>query len=54
MFERAFQKDRELKSEADGRFQIGEPDWGSAWGVSKVSYADLEQQLDVGSGESRG
>ncbi|QSQ23152.1 cytidine deaminase [Pyxidicoccus parkwayensis] len=54
MFERAFQKDRELKSEADGRFQMGEPDWGSAWGVSKVSYADLEQQLDVESGESRG
>ncbi|MBZ4415042.1 anti-phage dCTP deaminase [Myxococcus sp. RHSTA-1-4] len=44
LYWRAFLKDRELKS-SDGRMQIGEPEWGTAWDISKLSYADLETKL---------
>lgn len=45
MYERAFFKDRELKDSNTGAFQIGEPDWGSAWDMLKVSYPQLEVEL---------
>lgn len=45
LYWRAFLKDRELKSEVDGSMQIGAPDWGTAWDISQVSYAELEKKL---------
>ncbi|MBZ4335924.1 anti-phage dCTP deaminase [Corallococcus sp. AS-1-12] len=44
LYQRAFLKDRELKRQ-DGGFEMGEPDWGTAWDVSRFSYADLEVKL---------
>jgi deoxycytidylate deaminase len=44
MYARAFEKDRDLKAE-DGTQNFGEPDWGDAWELSKVSYVQLEVEL---------
>jgi deoxycytidylate deaminase len=45
MYARAFLKDRELKNERTGMMEFGEPDWESAWDISKGSYAELEAVL---------
>lgn len=45
MYARAFLKDRELKSAVDGTVRFGEPDWETAWDVSKGSYVELEAKL---------
>ncbi|RKI34168.1 hypothetical protein D7Y27_33715 [Corallococcus sp. AB004] len=45
LYWRAFLKDRELKSKDDGSFSMGEPDWGTVWDISKLSYAELEAKL---------
>ena len=42
LYRRAFMKDRDLKSDLTGIRQIGEPDWGSPWETTKLSYPDLE------------
>ncbi|WP_426747912.1 anti-phage dCTP deaminase [Myxococcus faecalis] len=44
LYARTFIKDRDLKS-SNGQMSIGEPDWGTAWDVSKLSYIDLEAKL---------
>lgn len=45
MYGRAFLKDRPLKSEVDGTLQIQDPDWGTAWDISKGSYVEQELLL---------
>ena len=45
MYERAFLKDRSLKNEETGEYVVGDPDWGSAWDLVKISYPQLEVQL---------
>ncbi|MBM7117817.1 anti-phage dCTP deaminase [Archangium primigenium] len=45
LYWRAFLKDREFKSKDDGAMSIGEPDWGSAWDISKLSHAEMEAKL---------
>jgi len=45
MYERAFLKDRSLKNPDTGDHIIGDPDWGSAWDLVKISYPQLELQL---------
>ncbi len=45
MYERAFLKDRPLKDDVTGSYNIGDPDWGSAWDLVKVSYPQLEVHL---------
>ena len=42
LYRRAFMKDRDLKNESTGMKNIGEPNWGSAWETTKLSYPDLE------------
>jgi deoxycytidylate deaminase len=45
MYARAFTKDRELKDGATGELRISDPDWGSPWNLSRISYVQLEAQL---------
>ncbi|WNZ64012.1 anti-phage dCTP deaminase [Myxococcus sp. MxC21-1] len=45
LYMRAFLKDRDLKLDADGKMQMGTPDWGTAWDISKVSHVELELLL---------
>jgi deoxycytidylate deaminase len=45
MYERAFIKDRPLKNAETGDYEVGDPDWGSAWDLVKISYPQLEVQL---------
>jgi deoxycytidylate deaminase len=54
MYARAFFKDRELKNELTGDREFGEPDWGTAWDISKGSYVDLEATLLPREGEGHG
>ncbi|MBF0460942.1 MAG: cytidine deaminase [Magnetococcales bacterium] len=42
LYRRAFMKDRDLKDDATGTKRIGEPDWGSPWETTKLSYPELE------------
>ncbi|MEO5331141.1 MAG: deaminase [Magnetococcus sp. YQC-5] len=42
LYRRAFMKDRDLKDDSTGNRQIGEPDWGSPWDTTRLSFADLE------------
>jgi deoxycytidylate deaminase len=45
MYEKAFIKNRPLKNKKTGDCEIGDPDWGSAWDILKISYPDLEVML---------
>jgi hypothetical protein len=45
MYQRAFQKDRELKDRSSGTLHIQEPDWGTPYELSRKSYAELEAAL---------
>lgn len=45
MYRRAFLKDRELKDPITGIFDIGQPDWGTAWHLRAASYSELEAKL---------
>lgn len=45
MYRRAFVKDRELKDPVLGHFQMGQPDWGTAWHLRAASYSELEAKL---------
>jgi deoxycytidylate deaminase len=45
MYRRAFEKDRELKDTVTGQLRIRDPDWGTAYDVSRKSYAELETAL---------
>ena len=45
MYRRAFLKDRELKIKDTGAFNIGAPDWGTAWHLRAKGYADIEAKL---------
>lgn len=45
MYQRAFQKDRELKNKRTGKLSIQAPDWGTPYDLSKTSYAELEASL---------
>jgi hypothetical protein len=45
MYRRAFLKDRELKDSVTGVFELGLPDWGSAWFLRAASYSELEAKL---------
>lgn len=45
MYRRAFQKDRRLKDGISGDLQIGLPEWGSPYDISKSSYAEFEVAL---------
>ncbi len=50
-YERAFLKNRALKDAVSGNHIIGDPDWGSAWDLVKVSYPQLEVELTRKVGE---
>lgn len=45
MYARAFLKDRDLKDDATGVMQIGEPEWGSSFDLTRVGYAEMEALL---------
>ncbi len=45
MYRRAFQKNRDLKNSVTGDMHIGQPEWGSPYDISRVSYAELEVSL---------
>ena len=45
MYRRAFLKDRDLKDPVHGHFQMGDPDWGTAWHLRATAYSDLEAKL---------
>jgi deoxycytidylate deaminase len=46
LYARAFLKDRDLKDDKTGKFRIGEPHWGSPWDLARVSYTQLEAELN--------
>lgn len=52
MYPRAFLKDRELKNDATGVMQHAQPDWGSTFELTRVSYADMEALLAKNGGDS--
>jgi deoxycytidylate deaminase len=43
LYRRAFLKDRELKDKDTGLYQIGQPEWGNPWYLSRISYLDIEE-----------
>lgn len=45
LYRRAFLKDRELKNELTGVFEISAPEWGTPWHLSGTSYVQLEVEL---------
>jgi deoxycytidylate deaminase len=45
LYRRAFFKDRSLKDSNTGIFQIGPPEWGTAWDIHRASYVELEAAL---------
>jgi tRNA(Arg) A34 adenosine deaminase TadA len=45
LYSRAFTKDRPLKNNQTGQFEIGSPVWGNKWGIPRISYVQLEAQL---------
>ena len=45
LYRRAFLKDRDLKSNANGALKIGQPEWGTPWHLRRVSYVTLESEL---------
>lgn len=45
LYERAFLKERELKDKNTGTIHIQNPQWGTAWHLSRASYPDLEAEL---------
>lgn len=45
LYRRAFLKDRELKNEFTGDFEIATPEWGTPWHLSGTSYVQLEAEL---------
>lgn len=45
MYRRAFRKDRALKDDVTGVFQMGNPDWGVPWHLRSASYVELEAAL---------
>ncbi|WP_232293122.1 anti-phage dCTP deaminase [Stigmatella aurantiaca] len=54
MYARAFLKDRDLKDSATGEMMMGEPEWETAWNISKGSHAELEAKLLQNAEVSRG
>lgn len=45
LYSRAFLKDRELKDPITGDLRIGDPDWGTPWDMTRLSYVQLEAEL---------
>jgi deoxycytidylate deaminase len=45
LYKRAFLKERELKDKNTGIINIQNPQWGTPWQLSKVSYPELEAEL---------
>lgn len=45
LYERAFQKDRDLKNKQTGLAQLGLPRWGEPWHLGMTSYVELEAEL---------
>lgn len=45
LYERAFQKDVDLKDDVTGDMRIGDAPWGDPWVARKISYAQLEAEL---------
>lgn len=45
LYERAFLKERELKDKNTGIIRMQEPQWGTPWYLSRVSYPELEAEL---------
>lgn len=55
MYARAFLKDRDLKNDVTGvLLPNSEPDWGTAWDISKGSYVELEAKLSERTEASNG
>lgn len=55
MYARAFLKDRDLKDNTTGEMLLNsEPDWGTAWDISKGSYVELEARLSERAEASNG
>lgn len=47
LYARAFLKDRDLKDEKTGALITpGEPHWSGPWDISRVSYTQIEADLD--------
>jgi deoxycytidylate deaminase len=45
LYRRAFFKERDLKNDDTGDFQISMPSWGTPWHLRRRSYVQLEAQL---------
>jgi deoxycytidylate deaminase len=45
LYTRAFVKNRDLKDDKTGILHIGQPDWGTPWDITRVSYTQLEAEL---------
>jgi deoxycytidylate deaminase len=45
LYHRAFIKDRDLKNDATGDFNVAIPDWGTPWHLRRKSYVQLEAQI---------
>jgi deoxycytidylate deaminase len=45
LYERSFLKNRELKDRDTGIMDIQEPNWGTPWNLSRVSYPEMEATL---------
>lgn len=45
MYARAFLKDRDLKNDTTGVMDMGDPEWGSTFELTRVSYAEMEALL---------
>jgi deoxycytidylate deaminase len=47
LYRRAFMKDRDLKNDNTGDFELGTPAWGTSWHLRMKSYLQLEAQLTL-------
>lgn len=45
LYQRAFTKDRPLKNDLTGKYDIGQPEWGGKWGIRMLPYTELEARL---------
>lgn len=47
LYRRAFTKDRDLKNDDTGAFEVSTPNWGTSWHLRRRSYVQLEAQLSA-------
>lgn len=47
LYARAFLKDRDLKDDTTGAHVIKDPEWGLHWAIGRLSYVQLEKDLNA-------